>query len=106
MIIVEAVCHHIAVSKSRYHSKRLTQKEMDDEVFFSASRIRNSAAFGEIIIMIVYLPLLTLSGIEGKMFKPMALTIFFAIMGAFILSLTYVPMASAQANTSSVFLTA
>lgn len=95
VIIVEAVCHHIAVSKSRYHSKRLTQKEMDDEVFFSASRIRNSAAFGEIIIMIVYLPLLTLSGIEGKMFKPMALTIFFAIMGAFILSLTYVPMASA-----------
>lgn len=95
VIIVEAVCHHIAVSKSRYHGKRLTQKEMDEEVFFSASRIRNSAAFGEIIIMIVYLPLLTLSGIEGKMFKPMALTIFFAIMGAFILSLTYVPMASA-----------
>ena len=45
--------------------------------------------------MIVYIPLMTLSGIEGKMFRPMAMTIFFAIMGAFILSLTYVPMASA-----------
>lgn len=95
VIIVEAVCHHIAVSKSRYRGKRLTQQEMDGEVYYSASRIRKSAAFGEIIIMIVYLPLLTLGGIEGKMFKPMALTIFFAIMGAFILSLTYVPMASA-----------
>ena len=67
---------------------------MDEEVHFSASRIRQSAAFGEIIIMIVYIPLMTLVGIEGKMFRPMALTVFFAILGAFILSLTYVPMAS------------
>ena len=72
----------------------LTQKQMDEEVHFSASRIRQSAAFGEIIIMIVYIPLMTLVGIEGKMFRPMALTVFFAILGAFILSLTYVPMAS------------
>ncbi len=71
-----------------------TQKQMDEEVYFSASRIRQSAAFGEIIIMIVYIPLMTLVGIEGKMFRPMALTVFFAILGAFILSLTYVPMAS------------
>ena len=68
---------------------------MDDEVFQSASRIRSSAAFGEIIILIVYLPILALSGIEGKMFRPMALTVAFAILGAFILSLTYVPMISA-----------
>ena len=67
---------------------------MDEEVHFSASRIRQSAAFGEIIIMIVYIPLMTLVGIEGKMFRPMALTVFFAILGAFILSLTYVPWAS------------
>ena len=67
---------------------------MDEEVLFSASRIRQSAAFGEIMIMIVYVPLMTLVGIEGKMFRPMALTVFFAILGAFILSLTYVPMAS------------
>ena len=73
---------------------RLTRRQMDEEVHFSASRIRQSAAFGEIIIMIVYIPLMTLVGIEGKMFRPMALTVFFAILGAFVLSLTYVPMAS------------
>ena len=95
VIIVEAVVFHIEKMKARYPSGRLTQPEMDAEVFHSASKIRNSAAFGEIIIMIVYLPLLTLGGIEGKLFRPMALTIFFAILGAFILSLTYVPMASA-----------
>ena len=95
VIIVEAVCHHIQVSKDKYHGERLSQAQMDEEVYESASKIRKSAAFGEIIIMTVYLPLLTLAGIEGKMFRPMALTIFFAILGAFILSLTYVPMASA-----------
>ena len=63
---------------------RLTREQMDEEVHFSASRIRQSAAFGEIIIMIVYIPLMTLVGIEGKMFRPMALTVFFAILGAFI----------------------
>lgn len=94
VIIVEAVCHHIGISKDRYHGERLTQRQMDKEVYDSASKIRKSAAFGEIIIMTVYLPLLTLAGIEGKMFRPMAMTIFFAILGAFILSLTYVPMAS------------
>ena len=95
VIIVEAVCHHIGVSRDKYRGARLTQAQMDDEVYLSASKIRKSAAFGEIIIMTVYLPLLTLAGIEGKMFRPMAMTIFFAILGAFILSLTYVPMASA-----------
>lgn len=95
VIIVEAVCHHIERLRTRFGGGILTRKQMDEEVFISASRIRNSAAFGEIIIMIVYLPLLTLGGIEGKLFRPMALTIFFAILGAFILSLTYVPMASA-----------
>lgn len=95
VIIVEAVCHHIGISRDKYRGTRLTQSQMDDEVYFSASKIRKSAAFGEIIIMTVYLPLLTLAGIEGKMFRPMAMTIFFAILGAFILSLTYVPMASA-----------
>ncbi len=95
VIIVEAVCHHISVSGGKYGGARLTQAQMDAEVCSSASRIRKSAAFGEIIIMTVYLPLLTLAGIEGKMFHPMAMTIFFAILGAFILSLTYVPMASA-----------
>ncbi len=95
VIIVEAVCLHIEQQKAKYPTMCLTQQEMDGEVFYSASKIRHSAAFGEIIIMIVYIPLMTLAGIEGKMFRPMALTIFFAILGAFILSLTYVPMASA-----------
>ena len=95
VIIVECVCLHITQFGRKHGTKKLTRKAMDEEVILSASKIRNSAAFGEIIIMIVYLPLLTLSGIEGKMFRPMALTIFFAVLGAFILSLTYVPMASA-----------
>ena len=54
----------------------------------------NSAVFGQIIILIVYLPILTLQGIEGKMFKPMAQTVAFALLGAFLLSLTYIPMMS------------
>ncbi|QDK78226.1 CusA/CzcA family heavy metal efflux RND transporter [Spirosoma sp. KCTC 42546] len=91
VIIVEATLHHILL---RNKDQTLTQEQMDDEVFGAASRIRSSAAFGEIIILIVYLPILALSGVEGKMFRPMALTVAFAILGAFILSLTYVPMIS------------
>nr|WP_315142521.1 CusA/CzcA family heavy metal efflux RND transporter [uncultured Flavobacterium sp.] len=92
VIIVEATMHHLQKLKRQ---KDLTQSEMDSEVFKSASKIRNSAAFGEIIILIVYLPILALVGTEGKMFRPMAMTVGFAITGAFILSLTYVPMMSA-----------
>lgn len=92
VIIVEATLHHLALRKS---SSKLTQHQMDNEVFASASRIRSSAAFGEIIILIVYIPILTLVGIEGKMFRPMAQTVSFAILGALILSLTYIPMMSA-----------
>ncbi len=89
VIIVEATLHHLGLRQS---SARLTQREMDEEVFVSASRIRSSAAFGEIIILIVYIPILTLVGIEGKMFRPMAQTVGFAIIGALLLSLTYIPM--------------
>jgi len=89
VIIVEATMHHLALRKT---IGRLTQQEMDKEVYQSASKIRNSAAFGEIIILIVYIPILTLIGIEGKMFTPMAQTVSFAILGALILSLTYIPM--------------
>src|SRR5690554_2565187 len=92
VIIVEAIMHHLGLRKN---SNPLTQQEMDREVFLSASKIRNSAAFGEIIILIVYIPILTLVGTEGKMFKPMAQTVSFAILGALILSLTYIPMMSA-----------
>ena len=89
VIIVEATLHHLGLRKS---IGRLSQKEMDDEVFVSSSKIRNSAAFGEIIILIVYIPILTLVGIEGKMFGPMAQTVAFAIFGALLLSITYIPM--------------
>ncbi|AZA78987.1 CusA/CzcA family heavy metal efflux RND transporter [Chryseobacterium sp. G0186] len=92
VIIVEATLHHLGIRKS---IRTLTQSEMDEEVFLSASKIRSSAAFGEIIILIVYIPILTLVGIEGKMFTPMAKTVGFAILGALILSLTYIPMMSA-----------
>lgn len=102
VIIVEAVLHGLVSKKILSPSQQLpsttttksvlTQKEMDQEVFLSASKIRSSAAFGEIIILIVYFPILTLVGIEGKMFSPMAMTVGFAILGALILSLTYIPM--------------
>ncbi len=89
IIIVEAV-----VARMTPHDD-IQIRNFDHLVYESSSRIRKSAAFGEMIIMIVYLPMMTLVGIEGKMFRPMAMTIFFAILGAFILSLTYVPMMSA-----------
>lgn len=105
VIIVEATMHHLSKAA---RNKRLTSSEMDSEVFKAAGRIRTSAAFGEIIILIVYLPILALTGIEGKMFSPMAQTVSFAIAGAFILSLTYVPMMSAlflsrKADTKQTF---
>jgi heavy metal efflux system protein len=89
VIIVEATLHHLGLRKTM---QQLTQSEMDEEVFASASKIRSSAAFGEIIILIVYIPILSLIGIEGKMFGPMAQTVGFAIFGALLLSLTYIPM--------------
>ena len=98
VIIVEASLHHLGVVKRIRSSQggvRLTPGQMDEEVYESASRIRTSAAFGEFIILIVYLPILALVGVEGKMFGPMAQVVAFAIAGAFILSLTYVPMMSA-----------
>lgn len=95
VIIVESVFHRIAGNYTDEKYKKLTTKQMDETVFESAKRMMSSASFGQIIILIVYLPLLTLTGIEGKMFRPMAETVSFAILGAFILSLTYIPMASA-----------
>lgn len=92
VIIVEVTMHHLGLRKS---AQKLTQTEMDNEVYLSATKIRKSAAFGEVIILIVYLPILTLIGVEGKMFKPMAQTVSFAILGALILSFTYIPMMSA-----------
>ncbi|TDB63703.1 CusA/CzcA family heavy metal efflux RND transporter [Arundinibacter roseus] len=93
VIVVEAVLHFLHGNWQT--GDRLTQKQMDETVFSQASRILKSAVFGQVIILIVYIPILSLSGIEGKMFQPMALAVSFAIVGALILSLTYVPVASA-----------
>ncbi len=95
VIIVEAVMHQLAHNKKFKKNALLENAEMDREVSNAASKMMNTAVFGQIIILIVYLPIFTLQGIEGKMFKPMAQTVAFALLGAFILSLTYVPMMSA-----------
>lgn len=93
VIIVEAVMHQLSHGK-RFRGLRITQKEMDEQVGISAKKMMNSAVFGQFIILIVYVPILSLQGIEGKMFTPMAQTVAFALLGAFLLSLTYIPMMS------------
>ncbi|MFZ9661877.1 MAG: efflux RND transporter permease subunit, partial [Chitinophagaceae bacterium] len=92
VIIVEAVMHRLY--HRHLYNRNINQEEMDDAVYTSSSRMMNAAVFGQVIILIVYLPILSLTGIEGKMFRPMAQTVTFALLGAFILSLTYVPMLS------------
>jgi cobalt-zinc-cadmium resistance protein CzcA len=96
VIIVESVVHRISMSKYHYPGvTKLNQEQMDENVLDSAKRMMSSATFGQVIILIVYLPIMALVGIEGKMFRPMAQVVTFALIGAAILSLTYVPMASA-----------
>jgi cobalt-zinc-cadmium resistance protein CzcA len=93
VIIVEATLHSLVTNKL---AGKLTQQQMDESVEGSAKKMMSSAAFGQIIILIVYLPILSLQGVEGKMFRPMAETVGFAILGALLLSLTYIPMMSAM----------
>lgn len=93
VIIVESII--VAISHSIHKHKRpLHKDEMQDTIFKSTTGIIKSAIFGIIIIIVVYLPIFALGGIEGKMFKPMAFTVGFALIGALLLSLTYVPMMS------------
>lgn len=95
VIIVEVIVHRIFMSKHHHQGiNPLSREEMDNEVSEATGQVINSSSFGQIIILIVYLPILALVGIEGKMFKPMAQTVSFAILGAFLLSVTYLPMAS------------
>ncbi len=93
VIIVEAVMHLLHHHKKLHHLN-LSPTQMNNLVENSSKKMMNSAVFGQIIILVVYLPIFTLQGIEGKMFKPMAQTVAFALLGAFILSLTYIPMMS------------
>ena len=96
VIIVESVVHRLFLSKNHYPlNSVLSQQQMDENVFESAKNMMSSATFGQIIILVVYLPIISLVGIEGKMFRPMAQVVSFALLGAAILSLTYVPAASA-----------
>lgn len=93
VIIVESVI--VAISHAIHKHKRALHKdEMQDTIFKSTTGIIKSAIFGILIIIVVYLPIFALGGIEGKMFKPMAFTVGFALVGALLLSLTYVPMMS------------
>lgn len=93
VIIVEATVFMFA-SEIRKRQK-LTSENRDQIASHASKKMMNAAFFGQLIILIVFLPILTLEGIEGKMFKPMALTFIFAMIGAMILCLTYVPMMSA-----------
>lgn len=91
VIVVESMLH---IFSKKYKNNTLTQDQMDSEVITNSSKIMRSAVFGQVIILIVYIPIFALSGIEGKMFLPMAQTVSFAIIGALLLSLTYVPLMS------------
>ncbi len=96
VIIVEDVVHRIAMGKKHYMGvTKLSQEQMDGTVLDSTKRMMSSATFGQIIILIVYIPVMALIGIEGKMFRPMAYVVTLALTGAAILSLTYVPVISA-----------
>lgn len=102
VIIVEAVLHKLKLDIPDNNSHKLTQEQMNKEVQKSASGMMNAAAFGQLIILVVYLPILSLQGIEGKMFRPMAETVSFSIIGALILSITYVPMISALSLSKKI----
>ncbi len=95
VIIVESVVFMIYKRVKANPKQQLSSVELDGISYKSSSKMMNSAFFGQLIILIVFLPILALTGVEGKMFTPMALTFSFAVIGAMILCLTYVPMASA-----------
>ena len=96
VIIVEFIAYRI--SKNHEKLSGLKSQELqsykDDITFKGASKMMNSAVFGQLIILIVFIPILSLSGVEGKMFKPMALTFSFALVGAMIFCFSYVPVAA------------
>ena len=104
VIIVESIVHRIRMNQTHHFAtNRLTSQQMDEEVMSSSKRMMSSVTFSQIIILIVYLPILTLVGIEGKMFRPMAQVVSFALIGAIILSLTWVPVASALFLSKNTF---
>lgn len=92
VIIVESIV--FVIYKRVLKGHKLTTGEKNEIAATSSKKMMNAAFFGQLIIVIVFLPILTLEGVEGKMFKPMALTFIFAMIGAMVLCLTYVPVVS------------
>jgi cobalt-zinc-cadmium resistance protein CzcA len=90
VIIVEN-CLRLLAEEQRTRGRALTTPERLAVVFRASKQVRSATAFGEAIIITVYVPILFLTGVEGKMFRPMALTVIFALVAAFVLSLTFVP---------------
>jgi heavy metal efflux system protein len=101
VIMTENSVRRVA-ERQRALGRRLTGEELKERVYDASVEVRRATMFGELIIAVVYLPILTLTGVEGKMFRPMALTVIFALAGAFVLSLSYVPAALTFALRGSV----
>jgi len=90
VVVVENCVRRLA-EKQREIGRKLTLAERLHEVYEAAKQVLPPAVFGQTIIIVVYVPILFLTGVEGKMFRPMALTVIFALVGAFVLSLTFIP---------------
>ena len=94
VVIVENCVRRLAHAQAE-HQRALTRSERFHEVYAAAREARRPLLFGQLIIMVVYLPIFALSGVEGKMFHPMAFTVVIALLGAMILSVTFIPAAVA-----------
>ena len=94
VVIVENCVRRLAHAQAR-HGRVLTRAERHEEVFAAAREARRPLLFGQLIIMVVYLPIFALTGVEGRMFHPMALTVVMALAGAMLLSVTFIPAAVA-----------
>ena len=101
VVIVENAIRRLAHAQHK-HGRMLTKAERFHEVFAAAGEARRPLIFGQLIIMVVYLPIFALTGVEGKMFHPMAFTVVMALLGAMILSVTFVPAAIAMFVTGKV----
>ncbi len=101
VVIVENAIRRLAHAQQK-HGRMLTRSERFHEVFAAAKEARRPLIFGQLIIMVVYLPIFALTGVEGKMFHPMAFTVVIALLGAMILSVTFVPAAIAMFVTGKV----
>jgi cobalt-zinc-cadmium resistance protein CzcA len=94
VVIIENAVRRLAHAQA-HRGRSLTCAERFHEVFVAAKEARRPLLFGQLVIMVVYIPILALAGVEGKMFHPMALTVLLALLGAMILSVTFVPAAVA-----------